>query len=178
MCMTNPGSSSKQVSVLKYKGGNECSSALVGVPITSLATSSLIDEFTFCGKYYFRFLRYSFLMDMEPDLTLKITDFENKVGYLKFEGLYYKFNFINQTVTTDSWQYICLAISSMKIKIILNGEVLLSKPKVDVSKKKIKITKIWLGGDLYHSGGLFSNQKILRVIKAYNIKAKLYHQSN
>ena len=140
--MTNPGSSSKQVSVLKFKGGEECSSNLVGVPITTSTASSLLDEFTFCGKYYFRFLRYSFLIGMEPDLTLKITDFENKVGYLRMQGLYYKFNFTNQPVTTDSWQYICVAVSSIQIKVILNGEVLLSNPKVNVPKNKIKATKM------------------------------------
>ena len=68
------GSCSKQISVLKYKGGNECSNALVGVPIKSISpSSSLINEFTFCGKYYFRFLRSTCLMGMEPDLMLKIT---------------------------------------------------------------------------------------------------------
>ena len=65
------GICSKQISVLKYKGGNECSNALVGVPIKSISpSSSLINEFTFCGKYYFRFLRRSFLMSIEPDLIM------------------------------------------------------------------------------------------------------------
>ena len=63
MNLLNIGSSSKQVSVLKYKGGNECSSDLVGVTIkTSSSKSPLHDEFTFCGKYYFRFLRSSCLI--------------------------------------------------------------------------------------------------------------------
>ena len=117
--LLNIGSSSKQVSVLKYKGGNECSSALVGVttkPYSS--TSSLHDEFTFCGKYYFRFLRSSCLMGLEPDLILKITDFENNLGFLMLQGVYYRFAFPNHKVTPDSWQYLCLAISSTQIKIV------------------------------------------------------------
>ena len=36
--VANPGSCDKQVSVLKYKGGDECSSDLVGVPIKSTST--------------------------------------------------------------------------------------------------------------------------------------------
>ena len=107
--MASPGNCSSQVPVLKYKGGNYCSSALVGLPIKS--TSSILEEFTFCGKYYFRFLRRSFLMSMEPDLVLGIWDFENKVGYLMDQGVYYRFELPNQTVTPDSWHYICAAIS-------------------------------------------------------------------
>ena len=104
MNLLNIGSSSKQVSVLKYKDGNECSNDLVGVTIkNSSSKSSLHDEFTFCGKYYFRFLRTSCLMSMEPDLILKITDFEKNMGFLMVQGVYYRFTFPNQTVTPDSW---------------------------------------------------------------------------
>ena len=147
--LLNIGSSSKQVSVLKYKGGNECSSALVGVttkPYSS--TSSLHDEFTFCGKYYFRFLRSSCLMGLEPDLILKITDFENNLGFLMLQGVYYRFSFPNHKVTPDSWQHLCLAISSNQIKIVLNGQIILSDPKLDIIAE-IKETKLWLGGALF-----------------------------
>ena len=47
--ISSPGNCINQVPVLKYKGGNECSSDLVVVPINS--TSSILGEFTFCGKY-------------------------------------------------------------------------------------------------------------------------------
>ena len=79
--MASPGNCGKQVvSVLKYKGGNACLNAVVGVPIKSApSTSSLLEEFTFCGKYYFRFLRKSILLSIEPDLCMGISDFENKV---------------------------------------------------------------------------------------------------
>ena len=165
MNLVNPGSCSKQVSVLKYKGGNECSSALVGVPIKSTSSmSTLHDEFTFCGKYYFRFLRSTCLMGMEPDLMLKITNFEKNLGFLMDQAVYYKFTFPNQTITPDSWQYLCLAISSMKIKIVLNGQILLSDLKLDFPTEEIKDTKLWLGGALFSDkepnrrlGGMIAN---------------------
>ena len=141
----SPGNCSNQVSVLKYKGENECSSALVGVPIES--TSSRLEEFTYCGKYFFRFLQRSFLIGIEPSLTLRIWDFENKVGELYYHGAYYRFYF--QTLTPDSWQYICLAISSSQIKIVWNGKILLSNPQVDLPQKEIKDSKIWLGGAFF-----------------------------
>ena len=148
MNMANQGNCSNQVSVLKYKKGNECSNALVGVPIKSiLSTLTLsLEEFTFCGKYYFRFLHNSFLMGVEPDLILSIWNFERIHGYLLYQGTYYTYYFDNQTVTPDSWQYVCLAISSIQTKIVWNGEILFSNPIVDVSKEKIKATRIWLGG--------------------------------
>ena len=88
MNMANQGNCSNQVSVLKYKKGNECSNALVGVPIKSiLSTLTLsLEEFTFCGKYYFRFLHNSFLMGVEPDLILSIWNFERIHGYLLYQG--------------------------------------------------------------------------------------------
>ena len=148
MNMANQGNCSNQVSVLKYKKGNECSNALVGVPIKSISStlSVLLEEFTFCGKYYFRFLHNSFLMGVEPDLILSIWNFERIHGYLLYQGTYYTFYFNNQTVTPDSCQYVCLAISSIQTKIVWNGEILFSNPIVDVSKEKIKATRIWLGG--------------------------------
>ena len=155
MNRTNLGNCGKQVSVLKYKGGNECSSALVEVPINSNSpTISLHHEITYCGSYYFRFLRKSVLMAIEPDIILLIRHFENKDGNVMdgnvlYHGLYYKFYFHNQTVTPESWQYVCLAISSSMIKIVWNGEILLNKPKVDASKGKIKAMKIWLGGAIF-----------------------------
>ena len=144
--MISQGNCSKQVvSVLNYKGGNKCSSDLVGVPIKP-TSSPVLDEFTFCGKYYFRFLRYSFLIGIEPDLILKIWDFEEKVGYLIYQQANYRFNFASQTVSPDSWQYICLAISSTQIKIVWNGEILPCDPKLDLPKSETKDTKLWLGG--------------------------------
>ena len=88
-------------------------------------------------------------MGMEPDIILTIADFENKLGFLMHRGVYYRFQFQNQSVTPDSWQYICLAVSSIQIKIIWNGEILTSVSKVDEPKEEIKDTRLWLGGALF-----------------------------
>ena len=148
MKMANHRNCLNQVAVLKYNGGNECQGDLVGVPIksTSPTTTSFLDEFTFCAKYYFRFLRECFLMSMEPTFYLEIWDFENKVGLLMYQGIYYRFYFYNQTLMPNSWQYICLAVSPMEMKLVWNGEILSSHTKVDLPKEEIKDTKIWLGG--------------------------------
>ena len=148
--MSCQGNCSNQLPVLRYKGGNECSSALVEIPIQSTPSrSSGIEEFTYCGKYYFRFLRNSFLIGMEPDLILGITDFKNERGSLLYQGAYYMFWFQNQTVNPDSWQYICFAISSNQIKIVLNGEILSSNPRAVLSKEQFTERKLWLGGALF-----------------------------
>ena len=50
MDMVSPGMCTNPVLVLKYNGGKECSSDLVGVPIKSTSPeSSVLDKFTFCG---------------------------------------------------------------------------------------------------------------------------------
>ena len=89
-------------------------------------------------------------MGIEPDLVLQIWDFETKNGDIFYQGSYYSFYFYNQTVTLDSWQNICLTVSSTQTKIVWNGDIIFSISKIDVSKeKKIKATKIWLGGTLF-----------------------------
>ena len=76
MSMANAGCSSEQISVIKFKGGNDCSKAdIAEIPINSTAASnsSLLDDFTFCGKYYFRFLKSNtLLMSIEPVVFLGI----------------------------------------------------------------------------------------------------------
>ena len=139
-----------QVSVLMYKGGNACSSVLVGIPIKPTLSKSIgIEEFTYCGKYYFRFVRNSIIIGIEPDLILGIKDFKNKRGSLLYQGVYYMFWFQNQTVNPDSWQYICLAVSSNQMKIVWNGNILLNEPKVILSKEEFTERKIWIGGALF-----------------------------
>ena len=142
--------SNHQVSVLNYKGGNECENDLVGVPITSISSiTSQLEEFTFCGMYNFRYLQNSFLMGIEPSTILRIWDFNNNVGNLFHHGVYYMFDFMNQTVTPDSWQYICVAISPTLIKIAWNGKIILSKTRVDLSKEESTNAKVWLGGAIF-----------------------------
>ena len=100
----------------------------------------------------FRFLQECFLMGMEPDLVLEVWDFENKVGFVYYQGVYYRFYF--PKITPDSWQYICLAISSIQLKIVWNGKIVPSDPKVNLPQKEIKHTKIWLGGALFPDNGV------------------------
>ena len=110
-------------------------------------------------------------MGMEPDLILRIWDFEKKVGFLMYQGVYYRFDFTNQTITPDSWQYICLAMTSIKIKIVLNGEILLSDPKVDLPTAAIKETKLWLGG------ALFSNKDLNRRLDGMIANANFWNNA-
>ena len=144
------GNCINKVSVLKYKGGNECSSALIGVPIESTSSTSLHNEFTFCGKYFFRFLKEKvILMSMEPYVILGMWIFEKKVGIVLYGGVFHRFYFQNQTVVPDSWQYICLAVSLTEIKIVLNGEILPIDTKAELPHEDIKETKLWFGGALF-----------------------------
>ena len=159
--ISSQGYCSSQLPVLKYKDGEECSTALVGLSIQS--TSSILKEFTFCGNYNFRFIRECLLVGIEPDLVVKLWDFENNVGLLKYQGVYYRFYFSNQLLTPDSWQYICFTISSSQIRIVWNGKIVPSDPLVNLTHKEIKSTKIWLGGatfsDLQNKrfGGMIAN---------------------
>ena len=169
--IANPGNCSiHQVLVLKYKGGNECENDLVGVPIKSTSsTASLLNNFTFCGMYYFRFLQSSFLLGIEPSSILRIWDFNNNVGNLFHQGSYYRFYFLNQTVTPDSWHYICLAISPTLIKIAWNGEILLSDKKENSSKRESTNAKLWLGG------ATFSDEDINQRFKGMIAKANFWY---
>ena len=149
--MASLGNCINQVMVLQYKGGDSCSNTLVGVPINS---NSALEEFTFCGKYYFRFLRRSFLMSIKPALLLEISDFDLKKVEVFYQGAYYHFYLHNQNVTQDSWQYICLAVSKNQITVIWNGEIQYRGHKFDVSSKETKDMKIWLGGALSFSDSI------------------------
>ena len=149
--ISSPGDCSNQVPVLKYKSGNECASDVIGVQIKSTST---LEEFTFCGKYYFRFLRRSFLMSIKPALLLEISDFDLKKGEVFYHGAYYHFYLHNQNVTPDSWQYICLAVSKSQITVIWNGKIQYRGHKLNVSSTEIKDMKIWLGGALSFSNSI------------------------
>ena len=162
--ISSPGNCSDQIRVLKYKGGMNCTGDLVGVP-----TSSLLEEFTFCGKYYFRFLHSSVLMGIEPDLILNIENFEKHFGFLMIHGDYYRFDFHNQTVTPDSWQYICLAVNTSQMKIVWNGEILFNHPKPDLPTTKNKNIKLWLGG------ALFSDQEYNKRLEGMIAKTNVWN---
>ena len=90
-------------------------------------------------------------MSVEPDLILSIFDFENKKGEVIYQGAFYPFSFHNQTILPESWQYVCLVVTSIQIKVVWNGELLYKQHyKFEVPKEVIKNTKLWLGGALFY----------------------------
>ena len=143
-----------EISILKYdKVDNGCTNPLVEVPIRP---NSIKNEFTFCGKYNFRFLRESVLMGLEPNTYVWMMNFEEKDAGLKYHGMYHFFDFKNQNIIPDEWHHLCLAISLNQIKIVLNGEILLNKTinlsssndEIHTSIMKVKNNngKMWFGG--------------------------------
>ena len=121
---------------------NDCT---VGIPITSI---SLLNEFTYCGKYNFKFLRESILMYMDaPHTYIRILDFEDKVGILKHDNCGYFFFFPNQTMKPDSWQNVCLSIATDSMKLVLNGEVIVNASPNSSMKRQFTETNLWLGGE-------------------------------
>ena len=90
------GICSNKVAILRNKDIGNCSNCncTVGIPIKS---NSLLNEFTFCGKYNFKFLRDYVLMYMNaPQIYIRIMDFEEKVGVLLHDNSGYFFFFPNQ----------------------------------------------------------------------------------
>ena len=136
-----------KVPILKNKHVIDCpnNDCTVGIPIKS---NSLLNEFTFCGKYSFKFLRESVLMYMDaPHTYIRILDFEDKVGILKHDNCGYFFFFPNQTMKPDSWQNVCLSISTDSMKLVLNGEVIVNAPPNSIMKRQFVETNLWLGGE-------------------------------
>ena len=73
------GLCSNKVAILRNKDIGNCSNCncTVGIPIKS---NSLLNEFTFCGKYNFKFSTTSVMIYFEPHTEILILDFEEKVG--------------------------------------------------------------------------------------------------
>ena len=124
ICFVHIVSCKKEVAILINKQAEDCSTSksTVGIPIKS--TLLPINEFTFCGKYRFKILKDVVLMYMNsPEVYIRIMDFDEKVGLVKHELITYFFFFPNQTVNPDSWQNVCLSVSNVSIKLVLNGEL-------------------------------------------------------
>ena len=143
--MVHCGTSSAEISILKYSKDGGCNKTLVEVPIKP---NTLMKEFTYCGKYSFRFLRESVLMGLEPNTYLWMMNFEEKNAGLKYNGMYYFFDFNNQKIIPDEWQHLCLGLSLNKIKIVLNGEILLNKTVANLFTEEIEASTrtMWFGG--------------------------------
>ena len=126
---------------LKNCPDDEC---IVGIPIKS---SSLLNEFSFCGKYRFDFLKESLLMYMDgPESYIRFYDFEEKKGILKHNGISMFFSFQNQSMVPDNWQHVCMATTNDGIvTLVLNGEILFEALLEGDSSEKIE-SNLWLGG--------------------------------
>ena len=168
--LPSPISCGSKELVLRYKSGNECLNNLAWIPIKS---STQLEEFTYCGQYYFRFLRpYNILMGLEPDTVLYISDFEAKSGTLKHGDIIYKFYFQNQIINPNSWQYICFAVSLNHIKVILNGEFLLNDKLVNTVDREIINIKLWFGGAPF-----YNSKRIKTRFEGMISKANLWNKS-
>ena len=139
-----------QVLVLKYNRRNDCQN-----PLVAIIPKITLKEFTYCGKYNFRFLRYSLLMSFTPEgerafdrgsvIRISILEHGEKIGFLLYDGAAYLYDFRYQNLKTDEWNHICFSISMNQLSIVLNGQILLND-KVDLVTKEIINPTLWLGG--------------------------------
>ena len=142
--VVHSGTCSNQVWILKYNREINCPNPNVGVSIES---NSVIKEFTFCGKYNFKFLAEgTTLMSLGgTDIFIEMNHFGDEQRFsLKYDGGYYFFYFQNQTLIPNEWYQICLAVSLTQLKVALNGEIL-SNEIVDLNAKDIEKTTLWFG---------------------------------
>ena len=104
----------RNVSLLTFS----CQADTVEVPIESKIT---LNEFTFCGKYNFKFSTTSVMIYIEPHTEILILDFEEKVGVVSLMDVADLFFFPNQTLLPHTWQSICFTSFHGLTKIFLNG---------------------------------------------------------
>ena len=123
LCLLHMGNCNKSKAILQYKPVKNCPDCkcIIEVPIES---NEAMNEFSFCGKYRFKYLRDTELMNLDGTSTyVRLLDFEAKVGIIQHHKAGYFFSFKNQTLIPDTWQHICLMISAEIITVVLNGEV-------------------------------------------------------
>ena len=149
--MFHMGKCKNDVSVLQYKTGdgfdciNSKDSAVVGVPIK---TKLGLNEYTFCGKFRFKFMKDVVLMYIkEPYTYIRMMDFGENKGIVKVDGLGYFFFFPNQTLIPDQWQHVCFAVSLNSMQVFLNGELVLNKSRPrDPIENDVLNAILYLGG--------------------------------
>ena len=145
---------SNPVWILKNHRESNCPSPDLGV---SIEQNSLIKDFTFCGKYNFKFLRKTSLMSLGgTDIFIEMYDFERTKIVLKYDDGYYFFEFPNQTLMPNEWNQICLAVSMNHLKIALNGEIS-SNEKVDSEVIYLEMKTLWFGA---RSDSWFRNRRL------------------
>ena len=128
-----------QVLILKYNGGEDCTKSLVELPI-----KSAMKEFTFCGKYSFKFLRSSVLMGFDTD-TYFLMEYEERMAHLKIYGDKAYVNLKNHSLKPDQWQHLCFSVSSKQVQIVMNG-VILQNETMDYTSEQITSDEMWIGG--------------------------------
>ena len=140
--LINPGACGNEVLVLKNNEENDCPNPILGVPIRPHLP---LKEFTFCENFSLRFLRTTMLMGLGDNIGFKLYDFEDRIGFVIYEGAYNLFDFQSQNLEPDEWQHICFAVSMNQIKIALNGEILFNDEVVNLITNEIKNTTLWIG---------------------------------
>ena len=88
ICMISMFNCNKTNLILKNKSVNDCTNYDDTVSSAHIKSLSLIDGFTFCGKYSFKFLKDSVLMSLEVSKTyIRLIDFERNYGLLQHDAL-------------------------------------------------------------------------------------------
>ena len=150
------GNCSTKVSLLKYKNFDACNnsiqSSLIEIPIVS---KNPLNEFTFCGKYMFKFIRETILMYMkESDIYIRFLmsneldkQIDENVGLLLVDGHHFFF-FHNQTLLPDNLYHLCFAKSNGSLKIVLNGELIYNESiaAANILETDSLNTTLFLGG--------------------------------
>ena len=86
LCMVCMFNCNKTNLILKNKSINDCPNYDDTVSSTNVKSLSLIDEFTFCGRFSFKFLKDSVLMSLEVSKTyIRLIDFERNYGLLQHD---------------------------------------------------------------------------------------------
>ena len=112
------------VSVLRYTENSNCQNTVARVPIES---ESAIKEFTFCGKYAFKYLREMSLVEFEGlDTRVNFVDFRKRYGFVNVFGLSYMFLLGSMRINPDQWMQLCLSFSSSKLQVSLNVSISLT----------------------------------------------------
>ena len=160
--------------LLKINRENNCPSPDPSVPIEP---NFVINEFTFCGKYNFNFLRRSTLMSLgSTDIFLEMYSFETKKVGLLYDSGYYFFDFQNQTFIPYEWYKICFAISMNQLNVALNGETS-SNEKVGLEFKNIEKAPLWFGVQKHSSEPTGRLEGSITDVYHWNKSLKVEHLS-
>ena len=136
----------KSVPVIEFLQGKDCDSIIN----LSINPSKAITELTLCGKYSFKFLKKVNALTLKGEqwtLQLGLIDFDKKFGFVYLqEDVPFIFKWFNQNLKPDQWQHLCYTVSSKRIHVVMNGEVLLNQTH-NFPKFALLQPKLMLGGD-------------------------------